>query len=72
MLNVSAKAAALSRRVLESILDDQGYSGHSLEIKIDAALIEASPEKALPHGTAKIPCRTNLGNFAAHRRQIWA
>ena len=39
VLSVSVKAsAALSRRVLESILHHQGYSGGSLEQKIDSTL----------------------------------
>ncbi len=68
VLSISVNAsAALSRRVLESILDHQGYSGGSLEQKIDSALSETSLEKVLPKSVkATIHAVRNLGNFAAH------
>ena len=68
VLDISAKAsAALSRRVLESILDDQQYSGNSLDAKIDSALKETDVQKVLPPTVRRtIHAVRNLGNFAAH------
>ena len=68
VLSVSAKAsAALSRRVLEAIMDDQGYVGRDLDKKIDAALNETSIQRALPQNVRQtIDVVRNVGNFAAH------
>ena len=68
VLSVSANAsAALSRRVLEAVLRDQGYSGGSLENLIDCALSESSTQKVLPQNVREIiDAVRNLGNFAAH------
>ena len=46
VLEASAKAsAALSRRVLQSILTDQGYKSSNLAEQIDSVLAESDPKK---------------------------
>ena len=51
VLPVSPKAsAALSRRVLQTILVEQGYLGRDLSKQIDAVLEDTKSEKALPPG----------------------
>ena len=68
VLPVSPKAsAALSRRVLQSILWDQGYNGGSLAVQINNLLAETSSNKVLPTSVrANVDAVRNLGNFAAH------
>ena len=68
VLPVSPKAsAALSRRVLQSILGEQGYVGRDLSKQIDAVLKDAKPEKALPPGIqGTVDAIRNFGNFSAH------
>ena len=68
VLPASPKAsAALSRRVLQAILKDQGYSSRDLAKQIESVLNESDPNKTLP-----VPIRSivdavrNFGNFAAH------
>ena len=68
VLPVSPKAsAALSRRVLQSILVEQGYVGRDLSKQIDAVLKDAKPENALPPGIqGTVDAIRNFGNFSAH------
>ena len=68
VLPVSPKAsAALSRRVLQSILADQGYLGRDLSKQIDGVLNEAQSGKALPPGIrSTVDAIRNFGNFSAH------
>ena len=65
---ISAKAsAALSRRVLQGILKQNGYTSSNLARQIDAALSEGDPQKSLPPTIRKtIDAVRNFGNFAAH------
>lgn len=69
VLPLSAKAsAALSRRCLQSVLQEAGYSQKDLSKQIDAALAEESGRKALPSGVhAIVDAVRNFGNFSAHR-----
>jgi hypothetical protein len=68
VLPVSPKAsAALSRRVLQSILDDQGYKGRDLARQVDGVLKESDPNKVLPAAIrSKVDAIRNFGNFSAH------
>ena len=68
VLSVSSKAsAALSRRVLQSILNEQGYPGRDLSKQIDAVLNDTESDKALPTGVLRtIDAVRNFGNFSAH------
>ena len=68
VLPVSPKAsAALSRRVLQSVLWDQGYNGKNLAKQVDNLLAETSSDKVLPPSLrANVDAVRNLGNFAAH------
>ena len=68
VLPVSAKAsAALSRRVLQAILRNQGYDNGSLSAQIDQALVDDSPGKALTSAIRiSIDAVRHLGNLAAH------
>ena len=66
VLPVSPKAsAALSRRVLQSILVEQGYVGRDLSKQIDAVLKDAKTENALPPGIQGT-VDAIFGNFSAH------
>ena len=69
VLPVSAKAsAALSRRILQAILSDQGYTGKRLIQQIDSVLEEESLAKTLPLSIREtIDAVRNLGNLAAHQ-----
>ena len=69
VLPVSAKAsAALSRRILEAILSEQGYTGKDLFQQVGSVLKEESPAKSLPLSIRQtIDAVRNLGNFAAHQ-----
>ena len=68
VLSISPKAsAALSRRILQAILNYQGYSAQALAQQVDEVLKESSPDKVLPSSIrSKIDVVRNLGNFAAH------
>ena len=68
VLSVSPKAsAALSRRVLQAILKDQGYESSNLAKQIDSVLSETSPDKVLPAAIRDtIDAVRTFGNFAAH------
>ncbi len=68
VLSISAKAsAALSRRVLQSILDQQGYTGRNLATQIDNLLNETDSNKALPSSLKRtVDAIRNFGNFSAH------
>ena len=68
VLPISPKAsAALSRRVLQSIMWDQGYDGRNLARQIDKLLQEDRSDKVLPTSVrANVDVVRNLGNFAAH------
>ena len=67
-LPLSAKAsAALSRRVLQAILRDQGYTNNNLYQQIDGVLKENDPKKTLPQGLHEIiDAIRQFGNFSAH------
>ena len=69
VLPVSAKAsAALSRRILQAILSNQGYTGKDLFQQIESVLEEESLAKALPLSIRQtIDAVRNLGNLAAHK-----
>ena len=68
VLPVSAKAsAALSRRVLQSILRHQGYDDWSLADQIDNLLAETQADKVLPSGVKEnVDVIRKFGNFSAH------
>lgn len=68
VLDISAKAsAALSRRILQSILNEQGYLGRDLAKQVDAVLNESNAAKVLPlYVRDKIDVIRNFGNFSAH------
>ncbi len=64
VLHISPKAsAALSRRLLQAVLIEQGYSKGSLAQQIDAVLDDTE----LPsHLSENIDAIRNFGNFSAH------
>lgn len=68
VLPASAKAsAALSRRVLQAILNDQGYIAYDLAKQVDLVLGESDLEKVLPSSIRNIvDAPRSLGNLAAH------
>lgn len=68
VLAISAKAsAALSRRVLQGILNEQGYKSSNLAKQIDDLLQETNPQKVIPTGVRNtVDAVRNFGNFAAH------
>ena len=68
VLPISAKAsAALSRRILQSILNEQGYKGGDLAKQVDAVLNEADPNRVVPMAIRnKVDAIRNFGNFSAH------
>lgn len=67
-LALSPKAsAALSRRCLQSVLRQAGYTQKDLAKQIEAALAEPDTRKALPTGVHTIlDAVRNFGNFSAH------
>ena len=67
-LQLSPEASAcMSRRCLQSILKDQGYSQKDLAPQIDALLAEMDPKKALPVSLHDcIDAIRGFGNFGAH------
>ena len=68
VLDISPKAsAALSRRVLQGILTDQGYKSKVLGQQIDSVLAEKEPTKVLPGPIREtVDAVRKFGNFAAH------
>ena len=68
VLPASAKAsAALSRRVLQAILNDQGYIADDLAKQVALAMDEDDADKRLPSSIRKtVDAVRNFGNFAAH------
>ena len=68
VLLISAKASsALSRRVLQSILNDQGYNRRNLYDQIQEVLAENHQDKVLPSGLRSlIQAVHRFGNFSAH------
>ena len=68
VLTISPKAsAALSRRILQAMLEERGYESDVLAQQIEAAMNETSPDKVLPNSIRqKIDAIRNVGNFAAH------
>ena len=68
VLPLSPKAsAALSRRILQSILSEQGYHARNLVGQIDAVLEEKDPDRILPLELRNnIDAVRNFGNFSAH------
>lgn len=68
VLPISAKAsAALSRRCLQVILDDAGYTNANLAKQVDSVLAETDPRKALPGDLRdNLDAIRNFGNFSAH------
>ena len=68
VLPISPKAsAALSRRILQAMLEERGYESDVLAQQIQAALDDTSPDKVLPYSIRqKIDAIRNVGNFAAH------
>ena len=69
VLPISPKAsAALSRRVLQALLQEQGYTGGNLARQVDAVLSETDPSKVLPTSIkASVDAIRNFGNFSAHQ-----
>ncbi len=68
VLLISPKAsAALSRRILQALLQEQGYSGRNLVDQIDAVIKETDSSRSLPTLLLKtIDAVRNFGNFSAH------
>ena len=65
---ISAKcSAAMSRRILQSILREQGYNDKNLHDQIQKILAEMDPDKILPSGLdSLIKAVHKFGNFSAH------
>jgi len=60
-------SAALSRRCLQAILREAGYTQRDLALQVDAVLKEADARKALPGGVhTMLDAIRNFGNFSAH------
>ena len=68
VLSTSAKAsAALSRRILQTVLKEQGYSSDNLATQIENVLEEQDSRKALPSAVhTTVDAIRNFGNFSAH------
>ena len=68
VLPISEKAsAALSRRCLQAILKEKGYTQRNLAVQIDALLEETDPAKAIPTTLREtVDVIRNFGNFSAH------
>lgn len=69
VLPISPKAsAALSRRILQTILEREGYEEKNLAKQVDAAVSETNPERSLPSYIREtVDYIRQVGNFAAHR-----
>ena len=65
---ISAKAsAALSRRCLQNMLHEQGYTARDLNTEIDLLLKETDPIKAILRRLREtIDAIRNFGNFSSH------
>lgn len=70
VLAISPKAsAALSRRILQAILREQGYTNRDLAKQVDAVLGETNSSKLLPlYIRNNIDAIRNFGNFSAHQQ----
>ena len=68
VLEVSARASAvLSRRILQAILLEQGYTARVLGQQIDAVLNETNPDRILPLAIRRtVDAVRKFGNFSAH------
>jgi len=68
VLPISPKAsAALSRRCLQIILNDHGYTRKNLAQQVDAVIAETDPSRVLPQALIEtIDTIRNFGNFSAH------
>jgi len=68
VLRYSPKAsAALSRRCVQAVLREAGYTQRDLSVQINAVLCEKDPIKAIPSGLrVTVDLIRNFGNFAAH------
>ncbi len=68
VVSVSPKAsAALSRRVLQALLRQQGYPQHDLAKQIDAVLHEPDARRSLPSALHEsVDAIRSFGNFSAH------
>ena len=68
VLTVSAKAsAALSRRILQAILEAQGYTAGDLAKQVELVLRENDLDKAIPGSIrSTLDAVRKLGNLAAH------
>ena len=68
VLSISAKAsAALSRRILQTVLKEQGYDRANLATQIEDVLEEQDLRKALPSAVhTTVDAIRNFGNFSAH------
>lgn len=68
VLPISPKAsAALSRRVLQAILREQGYASRDLARQIDDVLSETHSDKVLPTSLREnVDVIRKFGNFSAH------
>lgn len=71
VLGTSSKAsAALSRRILQAIFYDRGYTSYHLPKQMNEALSETDPDKRLPHPIAQtLKAVMEFGNFAAHPKR---
>ena len=71
VLEISAKAsAALSRRILQSILSAHGYANKDLAKQVEAVINERDPDKVIPlYVRNKIDSIRNFGNFSAHEQK---
>ena len=60
-------SAALSRRVLQAVLQAQGYTAGNLAQQVDSVLKETDPGKALPSSIREtVDAIRHFGNFSAH------
>ena len=68
VLGISPKAsAALSRRILQSVLQQQGYTKHRLVDQVEDVLNETDSSKALPNDLRNnVDVIRKFGNFSAH------
>ena len=68
VLNLSpAASACMSRRCIQGVLREHGYSQHDLAKQIEAVLTERDPDRVLPLDLRKcLDAIRNFGNFGAH------
>ena len=68
VLGISPRAsAALSRRILQSVLQQQGYTKHRLVDQVEDVLNETDSSKALPTDLRNnVDVIRKFGNFSAH------